>query len=109
MINYGIPAYESYAYVCHPEKINMSNYVVLGQLNTTNDKITLTINEEIESDSDLYNEVYKHENCHLTQVIRGYPSRMCEDPIQKYFSEVECYIAEDLPDFIYYQIYYDIK
>ncbi|MFW5794143.1 MAG: hypothetical protein ACOCV1_01540 [Bacillota bacterium] len=109
--NYFLPAYHSYNTVCNPEEINESDYVVLGETSSSFDEntnktiITISINENIDNKSKLYSDTIKHEMCHYNQISRGFPELSCYTPIQKYFSEVECYISEDLPNWLYDFVY----
>lgn len=98
-----IPSYNSYAFVCK-EDFNRESFVVLGVtkiiINESNEQeIIIQIKESLSGKERL--RTIKHENCHKSQILRGFPSLSCSDPIQKYLSEVECYTAEYLPSFLY--------
>ena len=107
-----IPAVNSYNYVCEPQKLKGKNYTVLGTTSYTENQttkkaenITIKINPQIQINSDLYNQVFKHEYCHKIQSERGYPSQSCEDKIQKILTEMECYTAEKYPNWLY-EVFY---
>ncbi len=110
-----VPSYFSVAVACFAsgeEYLEEQGMVVVGQVISGSDLETgerkepeIKIAEFIDVDSDLYNKIWKHENCHVNQIKRGYPSLSCGNLVQKYLSEVECYTAEHLPDRIYYMFY----
>lgn len=48
----------------------------------------------------------KHEQCHVSQLQRQYSfSASCDNKIQKFFSEVECNLAENFPTQLYEKVY----
>ncbi len=49
-------------------------------------------------------EVLKHELCHVHQAETG-DTGSCSNPKTIYFAEVECYVAQRLPDKIFYWLY----
>ncbi len=105
-----LSAKASYNSVCHPE-VNIGKYTVLGSAvsnyNTDGDLIntTIEISNAIETDSDLYSEVYQHENCHLVQAKRSYKWLSCNYPLLKIIGEMECYSVDGLPSGIYNFLY----
>lgn len=102
------PAYMSYASQCipHGEQIALDNgYFSVGQ--TSYNSVTGNISVEIDADyakTDTDNTVLRHEYCHVSQ-FRNKRAFSCFFSIGNYINEVECYIAEYLPDDIYVRIY----
>lgn len=85
--------------------------------NITNEETNKTIIKKvIDKDSikvkvedGFYNiKVLKHEYCHVKQYKKEFVPT-CNQRILKTTSELECYIAEDFPDFIYNKIYGEIN
>ena len=96
-----IPAYRSYQYACLPEKFEETTWKVAGL--TTFDPDTKEIKVEIYQ---ITAEVIKHEYCHVTQLKRKiWLSHSCTYPLQIIGSEIECYLAEDLPNKLYETLY----
>lgn len=104
--NVFLPAKGSYNSVCNPELV-VGQYTVLGSTisnyddNGTLTDTTITLSEDVEFGSDLYFEIYQHENCHRIQSERSYKWISCDYPLLKLLSEMECYTVEGLPSGIY--------
>ncbi|MEK6878266.1 MAG: hypothetical protein AABY22_01590 [Nanoarchaeota archaeon] len=103
------PAYFSVIGVCQPEKFDGNGYVKAGSTETI-------INESGESNTEIWispqltekqrKETKKHEICHYYQAeIRFFPSQECFKPIEKYLSELECYVTQKFPDITYERFY----
>lgn len=112
------PAYHSYMSVCSCDYQQSENTIITGSVQkdtvekenkTTGDlenqsTITLTVRDDL--NDELYKETLKHEHIHIVQHERGWlVGDYCN--YEKYFSEVEAYLGEELPDFIYIKIYGD--
>jgi len=107
-----MPAWRSYVCVCIPgqqEKLAEKGFVVAGEVNVsynTTGEININMNILRESKSTI-----KHELCHVKQANRYlHIVRFdCSNPVRKYFSEVECYMAQTYPDSIYKVLYGDFE
>lgn len=105
------PAYYSVIGVCQPEKFEVKGDGLISGGGTET-----SINESGESNTEIWisddlspkqrKETFKHEYCHFYQAeIRHFPSQECFKPIEKYFSEWECYITGKFPDKLYEHLY----
>lgn len=104
------PSYVSVAVVCLPGSLEVLEDLG-GQVTGTTTfiqnetfpegKIEVQLAEGFENNE----ETIKHEQCHVRQFQRGFPSASCVTPVQKYLTEVECYSVEKLPTPIY-EIFY---
>lgn len=93
------PAYLSVVSVCAPEDIaeeqtTDKGFVLAGQF-TAGGGVDPEIKIFVPSP-----QVAKHENCHQTQFEEG-RLNSCVLIVNKYIDEVECYIAQRLPDSTY--------
>jgi hypothetical protein len=106
-----LPSYASVTSVCFPENIP-KNFVEMGStsyaFNTTTNKTTIIV--KINNND---TKLLKHEYCHVSQFTRKLTWRNGCNNINllgKYLGEVECYIAEELPNSVYEQLYkYNIQ
>lgn len=97
------PSSISYKLSCSvdgPRILEDAEFEIAGvtKLNRETGEVTVDIIKE-----DPY--VIKHEQCHVKQIERNFPSVLCEDPIQKFISEIECYTTQYLPNGIH-KIFY---
>lgn len=116
-----MPAYGSYLAICSPlegkEFMEEQGLVMAGTVALGNGKlkesdeyvcpdpedwknITIHINEEHFND-----QTYKHELCHVHQILDRKWTFGCDEPLKHYMIEVECYTAQRLPFFIWDKIY----
>lgn len=96
-----IPAYRSYQGVCSPKDFEKAGAVVVGRtiLNLSDNTIIVEIHDGTIK-------TIKHEYCHVKQITRKIKlSHSCIYPLQKIGNEIECYLAEDLPDVLYEGLY----
>ena len=83
-------------------KINNSQLDELGY----NSNVSYYIKSEdkiIISSCDI--QTIKHENCHRIQNLNGRLEGNCDKPFGIVLNEMECYIAQDLPNW-FYRIFY---
>jgi len=78
-------------------------YYVGGFYNSSENKITIT-NETYIYASEFIGELQKHEKCHQVQFSQNRLAN-CNHKLILYLNEVECYIAQKLPDSFYNKIY----
>jgi len=108
-----IPANVSYNLACGSQEevdVLLESYVISGSVTFNNSIIEgeLINNIEVEIFDEDENTI-KHELVHISQIERGFPSLFCSTPYQKYFSEVEAYFGEYIPNPIYNLIYWKPK
>jgi len=101
-INILKPAYFSVVISCseNPEQILEDYNLFIGGETTYYNKTNITIVLYYDDPS-----IEKHENCHLIQFQRNFPSQSCEHKVSKYLAEVECYTVENFPNIIYDKLY----
>jgi len=93
-----VPSYLSYLASCNTEKFEEKygdDFRIMGSTTYTPTQegdgqiIEEEIIVEVEDEEDY--PVLMHEMCHVNQIKRGFPSLYCDDFIQVYISELECY------------------
>jgi len=112
-----IPAKMSYDYVClnNVPKENVTvesmqnDSEVLGYYNSSSDEVyvrtNITINNTVYQIKEEYIEdALRHETCHQNQNIKG-RHYGCDRKLLKIRNEMECYLAEKYPDWMYKIIY----
>jgi len=101
------PAYLSVASGCgqiSDEELFDLGYQIAGNTKVQDGNITIEIFVEDED-----NKHKKHELIHRNQLLAGIISLKCEDPIQKYFSEVQAYSFSYIPDRIFIFLFVDFR
>lgn len=85
-------------------ELNEMGYSTVGTYNNSNQQITNNYDCEIYPEQ--FKKVMKHEYCHYIQDING-KSFSCNKlyRMKFLFGEMQCYLAEYTPDFIYNKIY----
>ena len=97
------PAYLSVITVCNvggEEELGEAGYVILGKVETTPTNVTLTLYSEESF-------VLKHELCHIKQWQQN-RLYSCDNRLFMYFNEIECYIIQTTPDFLFDFLGYNI-
>ena len=104
-----IPAIHSVQLACYPEKAEENGITSSAQTTSFVNKTTNETEIIIEYFQEPTLRITKHEFCHVAQTKRAiWFSPSCSYPIQKFYREVECYIAEELPNKLHNFIYQDL-
>lgn len=92
---------------CYPVEEKTLNYAgiyVLGQASQNTGNITIE-NRIIDTNSEKYRAVQKHELCHLKQFQSNRLNSCVYGGILRFGSEFECYVAQSLPDRVFVKLY----
>lgn len=118
IFNIFIPAHYSLVQSCLPKDVSSqilrnAGYYTTGSAvatleNNTIKNITITTSPKLEDYPKEKLQVLKHEYCHKKQMLKD-TSISCNKPQGMYLKEVECYIAQYMPDVLYEKLYYKIK